>query len=147
MVEALGGTPGRFVVASMTLAILWFPARLLLDDGPLDLIIARSGLYGAAWAVMVPVFEWINRHASSRRTGRANRRTVVGRAYARRGALVGLGVGVPFYGGLLAFCLGTGRSWSYTVSFGVILVIVVLIAVARSRRGVSDEVTGDLTRP
>ncbi|BEL04555.1 hypothetical protein Q0Z83_027460 [Actinoplanes sichuanensis] len=136
MVERLGGAPGWFVVASAVLAVLWFPARLFLDgDDPVVTVIARSGLYGAVWAMMLPVIEWCDRNVTRRRIRRANdHETSATPGHVRRGALVGLAVGVPFYGGLLVFCLITGRSWSYTAIYGVILVAVVAVAVARLQR-------------
>jgi hypothetical protein len=48
--------------------------------------------------------------------------------------LVGAGVGVPFFGGLILLCLTTGRSWGYTVIFSVVLAVMAA-AVAKSLRG------------
>jgi hypothetical protein len=128
----LGAAPGRFVVISVILAVVWFPIRLYLDRGdPLAAIIALSGLYGAVWSLMLPVFEW-----TSRKTANQPRPEIdEDPRRVRRGALVGLGLGVPFYGALLLLCLVTGRSLVYTLGFAVILAGVVAVAVARLATG------------
>ncbi|GIE77075.1 hypothetical protein Aph02nite_30250 [Actinoplanes philippinensis] len=43
---------------------------------------------------------------------------------------------MPYFGALITMCLITGRSWVYTVSFGVVLVVTVAVA-ARSLRRVA----------
>lgn len=130
LVEKLGGPPGRYAVASVTLTLIWFAMRLFLDRGdPVSLIFARAGLYGAVWALMLPLFDWLNRKALP-----ADRRPLPLTAEQnRRGALLGLAVGGPFYAGMLVFSLVTGRAWVYPVSFGIILAVVVVIAGARLR--------------
>jgi hypothetical protein len=123
VIDRLGGAPGRFVVASIMLSAVWFLFRLYLDRGdPIAAIIALSGLYGALWAALIPVFERFSSRGSLRRADRAGR---------RRGAYVGLAAGVPYYGALLALCLTTGRFWLLTAAFAGILVAVVVTAVRR----------------
>jgi hypothetical protein len=127
-VERLGGPPGRYAVAAVTLALIWLQFRLYLDRGdPTELIIARSALYGAVWALMLPLFEWFNRRTLP---GARKPRPHTPQA-TRRGALIGLAVGGPFYTALLVFALFTVGGWLYPVSFAVILGAVVAIAVAR----------------
>ncbi|MEU4692413.1 hypothetical protein [Actinoplanes sp. NPDC023714] len=125
LVRAWGGTPGWFTVASLLLALVWFPFRLFLDGGdPLALVVARAALYGVIWALMIPVFAWLNGRRKPRPASLVD----------RRGALVGLGVGVPYYGGLILLCLITGRSWVYTISFGLVLAAIVTLAVRGLRK-------------
>lgn len=137
LLDQLGGPPGRYAVVCVVLTVMWFPFRLLLDKGdPITMIIASSGLHGAMWALLPLALEW----------GRRLRREAVGpvnlpsrtpaehRAWARRGAMVGLGVGVPFYCTLIALCLITDRSGLYTTSFMVIMLAVVTVAIRSLRR-------------
>ena len=77
------------------------PFRLLLDKGdPIALITVNSGLYGVVWALMTLAIDWgqrIRAKAAGSIHSRAAATTAERRAWARRGAIVGLGVGVPFY--------------------------------------------------
>jgi hypothetical protein len=135
LVREWGGAPGWFAVTSVVLSILWFPFRLLLDHGdPLASIVAATGLNGAIWAAMLPAFAWLNKKALPRPANPAELPAPVNEAYRRRGALVGLGVGVPFYGGLLLFCLINGGLWPYPIIFGLVLAGIVIVAVTRLRR-------------
>ena len=135
--DRLGGPPGRYTVLCVVLSVLWFPFRLLLDRGePIALIIADSGLHGVVWALMALAIEWGQR-VRGKTVGPGDNLpstiTAQRRAWARRGAIVGLGVGVPFYSALITLCLITGRSWWYTTSFSLIMLAIVAVAL-RSRR-------------
>jgi hypothetical protein len=144
LLHRLGGPPGGYAVATVVLAALWFPFRLWLDRGePLGEIVAASGLSGAVWALFAPAVEWMQRHG----VGRARRAETsppaadgpdasalpMDRAWRRRGAHVGLAVGVPFFGGLGLACLRMGVETAYAVSFGMLLFVVVAIAVRSVR--------------
>lgn len=138
MLERLGGPPGVYVVACVVLAALWFPFRLLLDEGdPVARIIAASALHGAVWALIPLAGEWglrIRRKFSGTPAAFPSTPAQERREWARRGAIVGLAVGVPFFTALITLCLLTGRSWVYTTSFVVILVVTAGIAVRSLRR-------------
>src|SRR5690348_16156788 len=105
--DGLGGPPAVYVVACVVLAILWFPFRLLLDNGdPMTRIIAASALQGAMWALFPLAGEWglrIRRAAPAVPSATAQEH----RAWARRGATVGLGVAVPYFTALITLCLIT----------------------------------------
>jgi hypothetical protein len=60
------------------------------------------------------------------------------RALARRRAIVGMGVGLPYFGSLIAFSLETGRSPGYPATFAVVLLIMAVVA-TRNRRAASQE--------
>ncbi|MBG0565841.1 hypothetical protein [Actinoplanes aureus] len=128
LMERLGGPPGRFAVLSVVLGLFWFPVRLYLDQGePIAQSVALSGLYGGLWALLVPAIAWVDRKAQNRPAGTEPDDP----AWVRRGAIIGLAVGVPFYGALLVFCLVTGLSLAYPVLMGTILAAIVAIAVTR----------------
>lgn len=138
LLEALGALPGPFAAMCVAMAVLWFPFRLYLDRGdPLAAIVAASGLHGVVWAVLWLVLGW--GHRRMQRTAAADDDAPPPgaserRARARRGAAVGLGVGVPFFGALIALCLITGRSPVYTASFAVVLVVIGAVAMRGLRR-------------
>lgn len=134
----LGGPPGPYAAVCVVLAVMWFPFRLLLDRGdPVAESIAGSGLQGAMVALMSLAFTWAQRMtaAAPGSTGNPLPLTAAERSVrARRGAIVGLGIGVPFFGGLIALCLGTGLSLAYAISFGVVLVVMTMVAIRNLRR-------------
>jgi hypothetical protein len=131
--DRLGGEPGRFTVSAIAFAVVWFPIRLYLDHGdPIAAIIASSGLHGMVWAWIPLSIEWLQPRLSRRRP--AVRTEPPSRSYVRRGAIVGLAAGVPFYGALIALCLITGRSRVYPASFVVLLAIIIVVAAVRLRR-------------
>lgn len=146
VLHSLGGPPGRYVVASMALAVLWFPFRVWLDRGqPMSEIVAGSGLFGAMWALFTPAAEWMQRHGrragnSSVQHGDSVRHSPATsphgarRAWARRGAYIGLAVGVPFHGGLILLCLRTGAEAGYPITFGVILFVTATISITNLLR-------------
>ena len=133
MVDRLGGAPGRYAVLSVVFALAWFPVRLLLDRGdPLAAIIITAGLYGVVWAFVWPLFAVLNRHSGSQRpTGSIDETDRP--AWIRRGALLGLTVGVPFHSALLVLCLTSAASWLSAGVFGVVAVAIAAIAVRRLR--------------
>jgi hypothetical protein len=122
----------------VVLAVMWFPFRLLLDKGdPVAHIIATSALQGAMWALIPLAGEWglrVRRRDGGPTDAVPSTIPRQHRARARRGAIVGLGIGVPFFSALITLCLITGRSWVYTTSFGVILFVTVAIATKSVRR-------------
>ena len=137
LVDRFGDQPGPYAVAAVALTLLWLPARLWFDRGdPLGAIIALSGLYGAVWAGLPLASDWAM-------TRRARKDTAAGRerrlppestpASARRGALVGLVVGVPFASGFALFSLLTGRWPGYPILFAAVGAGIVLAAVRRLR--------------
>jgi hypothetical protein len=138
LLNQLGGPPGQYAVLCVVFAVLWFPFELLLDKGdPLATIITSSGLKGAIWALMPLAIE---RGQRARRGAAGNIgdspsiASAGGRAYARRGVIVGLGTGVPFFGALVVLCLITSQSPGYTVSFVVALLIMAVVAVRSLRK-------------
>lgn len=145
MLNRLGAQPARYAVACVMLSVLWFPIRLAFDHGdPIALIVAASGLYGTIWALIPLAIEWVHRvRLRFRGSGRDLVETapMEPRAWARRGAIVSLGVSVPFFGALIALCLITDRSPVYPVWFGLVLLVIVAAAVRSLRRG-SGRVTG-----
>ena len=129
----LGGPVGRFAVICVVLTVLWLPFRSWFDRGePVAEIIAASGLQGVLTAVTAVAIGALPRRRDRPRPPSTPAQR---RASARRGAFVGLGVGVPFFGSLILLCLATGRSWGYPVTFGVVLAIMATAA-ANSLRGV-----------
>ena len=132
MLDRLGGPPGVYVVACVVLAVMWFPFRLLLDKGDsIARIIAASALNGALWSLIPIAGEWglrLRRKIAGSAAAVPSTTTPGSRAWARRGAFVGLVVGIPFFGALIVLCLITGRSWVYTTSFAVILMVIVAIS-------------------
>ncbi|MEU4622090.1 hypothetical protein AB0G04_19270 [Actinoplanes sp. NPDC023801] len=138
MLDRLGGPPGVYVVACVVLAVVWFPFRLLLDRGdPIPRIIAASALNGALWPLIPIAGEWglrLRRKIAGSADAVPSTPTPGYRAWARRGAIVGLAVGMPSFGALIALCLITGRSWAYTTSFAVILVVIVAISAKSMRK-------------
>ena len=142
LVDRLGGAPGRYVVSSVILTVLWFPFRLILDRGdPTAAIVAYSALHGMLWGLFPSGAEWMQRRAHGRAGDSARhidtRTEADRRAWLRRGAFVGLGVGVPFFGALLTLCMSTGRSWAYTLSFALGLLVVVAVALRNLRKTVA----------
>jgi hypothetical protein len=132
-VDRAGGAPGRYAVSSVVFALAWFPLRLYLDRGdPLAAIIITSGLYGVVWAFAPPLLDVLNRHFGPQRpTGsiaEADRP-----AWIRRGALLGLTVGVPFHSALLVLCLTSAASRLSAGVFGVVVVAIAVISVRRLR--------------
>lgn len=140
----LGGPPGPYAAVCVVLAVMLFPFRLLLDRGdPIAESIVSSGLQGAMFALMSLAFTWVQRMtaAAPGSAGDPPPLTAAERSVrARRGAFVGLGIGVPFFGGLIALCLSTGLSHAYAMSFGVVLAVMAMVAVRNLRRrpSVSD---------
>ncbi|MEU4559375.1 hypothetical protein AB0F72_13390 [Actinoplanes sp. NPDC023936] len=120
--DRFGGPPGPYAVVCVVMAVIWFLVGLLLDrDDGLTMIVVDSGGRGVVWALLWLALGWARR----RRTGSGGPSlptAAARRKYARRGAVIGLGVGVPFFGGLIALCVGTGQSWGYVVIFAVVLV-------------------------
>ncbi len=132
LVRWLGAEPGPFAVTSVVLALAWFPFRLYLDRGdPLSSIVASSGLSGAVWALIPPALDWLNRRLPLRKTSSVAEAERP--AWIRRGARLGLAVGVPFHCALLVLCLSTGQSRSYPVAFGIVAAAIAAIAVIRLR--------------
>jgi len=145
--DPLGGTLGRYVIISVALSVLWFPFRLWLDRGdPLAAIIAASGLSGAMYALMVCAALWPQqrrlrkaaRSAGHPDTGRATDR----RAESRRGGVLGLSVGVPFFCALIVLCVSTGRSWVYSISFTVVTFTLAAVAIRNLRRNAKESLPG-----
>jgi hypothetical protein len=133
----LGGPVGRFAVICVVFTVLWLPFRSWFDRGdPIAEIVAASGLQGTIAAVTAVAIGAMQKQRERR--GAAPRLPLSAlaprRAPARRGAFVGAGVGLPFFGGLILLCLTTGRSWGYTVVFSVVLAVMAA-AVAKSLRG------------
>ena len=139
LLHRLGGQPGRYAVATVVFALLWFPFRLWFDRGdPIAEIVATSGMQGAMWALIPVTIEWGQR----RRTTPENRPADDGPEEARRGVLVGLAVGTPFAAAFLILCLSTGLSWGYTVFFGVLLLAILAVAFRNHRRATAPERRG-----
>ncbi|MDI6099295.1 hypothetical protein QLQ12_11895 [Actinoplanes sp. NEAU-A12] len=134
----LGGPPGPYAAVCVVLAVMVFPFRLLLDRGdPITESIAGSGLQGAMFALMSLAFTWAQRMtaAAPGSTGNPPPLTAADRSVRdRRGAIVGLGIGVPFFGGLIALCLSTGLPHAYAISFGVVLAVMAMIAIRNLHR-------------
>jgi protein-S-isoprenylcysteine O-methyltransferase Ste14 len=130
MVERLGGAPGRHAVASVALALMWFPFRLWIDHGdPIAHIAVLSGLYGTFWALMIPAFEWMQR-----RNAPAPAPAPPSRQWVRRGAFIGLAVGVPFQLALITVGVATGVQLGTVVLCAIALVSLVVVALVRLRR-------------
>ncbi len=126
----LGAQPGPYVVTAVVIAAVALPFRLWLDRGdPLPRIIALSALTGATYALVFFVVDAVARRR--RRDDPADR---PGAAAVRQGSLVGLVAGVPYFGGLVAMCLATDRVPLYPISFGLVLIAVVALAVRNLRR-------------
>ncbi|MEV4349812.1 hypothetical protein AB0J83_35585 [Actinoplanes sp. NPDC049596] len=126
--EALGAQPGPFAVSSIVLGLLWFPFRLWVDHGdPVAHIAVLSGLYGSVWSLIIPGGEWLQQ-----RRGRAEA-SPAPPADRRRGALVGLAVGVPFQAVLIAVGLATGVQLGTVVLCAIILAGIVAVSVVRLR--------------
>ncbi|WP_229068875.1 hypothetical protein [Actinoplanes sp. DH11] len=141
LLNRLGGPPGPYAAVCVVMAVAWFPFRLLLDRGdPVAESIAASGLQGALWALMWLALGWgqrIHRKASGATDDVPPLGAAARLARARRGAVVGLGVGVPFFGGLVVLSVSTGREWAYAISFAVVLAVIFAVA-ARSLRSASS---------
>lgn len=138
LLVGIGGQPAPYAALSVVMAAWWFPFRLLLLDkgDPIAEIIVASGLSGTLWALIWPALDWGQRVYP--RTGRPvddlpQLTDAERRARARRGAIVGSGIGVPFFGGLIILCLGTGRSWGYVTIFTIALIVIAAVA-ARTLR-------------
>ena len=105
LVGRLGGQPGPYAAVCVVLAVMLFPLRLLLDSGdPVAESIAGSGLQGAILAVMSLAFARAQRTTAVApdSTGDFPSPTAAQRpGRARRGAIVGFGLGVPFSEGSL----------------------------------------------
>jgi hypothetical protein len=138
LLDRLGGPPGLYAAACVAWTVAWFPFRLLLDRGdPIAEIVAASGLRGALFALGWMALGWAQRtypRAAGRRDDRSPLTVSEHRARAHRGAVVGLGIGVPFFGGLIILTLSTGRSAGYTVCFAVLLVGIIAVAVTALAR-------------
>ena len=135
----LGGPVGRYAVICVVLAVLLLPFRLWLDRGdPFAEIVVATGLQATIVALMAVAFEWMPKrgrgaagavsHSPPPQPPPARRRTSTG-----RGAFVGLGVGVPFYGGLIALSLVTDRSRGYPTIFAIVLVGLVAATIGRRK--------------
>jgi hypothetical protein len=84
------------------------------------------------WAFALPLLDVLNRHVGPQRpTGSIDETDRP--AWIRRGALLGLTVGVPFHSALLVLCLTSGASWLSAGVFGVVVVAIAVIAVRRLR--------------
>ncbi|MCO8270202.1 hypothetical protein M1L60_06295 [Actinoplanes sp. TRM 88003] len=128
--DRLGGPPGRYAVTAAALTAVWFLFRLWLDHGdPVLSILGLSGLYGALWGLGPWLIDKVNRRGH-RDLDRADR---------RRGVVVGLGVGLPLFGALLAMCLATGR-WVYATGY-VLAIAGIVIAAWLSYRKERTEAT------
>ncbi|MEV4279920.1 hypothetical protein [Actinoplanes xinjiangensis] len=138
LLDRLGGPLGLYAAACVAWTVVWFPFRLLLDRGdPIAEIVAASGLRGAVFALGWMALGWAQRshpRAAGRREDRPPPTASQRRVRAHRGAVVGLGIGVPFFGGLIILTLSTGRSWGYTVCFAVLLAGIVAAAVTAPAR-------------
>jgi len=138
LLNRLGGPPGRYAVLCVVLAVLWFPFGLLLDkDDPIATNITSSGLKGALWALIPLAAEWGQRARRGAAGNIGDPPSIAptgGRAYAWRGVIVGLGTGVPFFGGLIVLCLFTAQSPGYTVSFVVVMLIMAVVAMRSLRK-------------
>ena len=138
LIGRLGGQPGPYAAVCVIVAVMLFPFRLLLDRGdPVAESIAASGLQGAIFALMSPALAWAQRMtvAAPDATGDSPSPTAAQRSVrARRGALVGFGLGVPFFGGLIALCQSTGLEDAYAASFGVVLTAMTVVAIRNLRR-------------
>jgi hypothetical protein len=132
VLHRLGGPPGPYAVVSVVMALLWFPIRLVLDrDEPIAEIIVASGLSGAIWALMWLILGWgqqRRRRADGSMGEPAPLTASQRRVRARRGAIVGMGVGLPFFGSLIVYSLETGRSPGYPATFAVVLLIMTAVA-------------------
>ncbi|MEV4280927.1 hypothetical protein [Actinoplanes xinjiangensis] len=139
LLDAIGAPPAPYAALSAVMAASWFPFRLLLFDrgDPVAEIIAASGMSGALWALMWPALDWAQR-VYPRAGGTVDDPPQSGhserRMPTRRGAIVGLGIGVPFFGGLIMLCLSTGRSWGYVAFFTIALMCLVAVATRNLRR-------------
>ncbi|BAL88201.1 hypothetical protein AMIS_29810 [Actinoplanes missouriensis 431] len=127
--DRFGGPPGPYAVVCVVMAVIWFLVSLPFDrDDGMAVMVVDSGGRGAVWAPLWLALGWAHR----RRTGAGGPSfptAAARRRHARRGAVIGLGVGVPFFGGLIALCLGTGQSSGYVVIFAVVLVVMAVLAV------------------
>ncbi|WP_127551504.1 hypothetical protein [Actinoplanes sp. OR16] len=120
----LGAEPGTYAVASVVITVVAFAVRLFLDRGdPIAEIAAGAGLNGAIWALFPAATSRLSRTASPPCSA----------AHRRRGALVGLGVGVPFYAALILLCVSTGREWPYTAFFATAMLGIIALASVRLR--------------
>ena len=129
MSRHIGGPPAGFVVMAVVLSVLWFPFRLWLDhDDPTLYTAALSGLWGCLYAVMPMTFSWFS---DRRKPDPAPSGEQV--AWARRGVVVALAVGVPFHGGLVALCAVIGLHLFMSLH-AVVLIAVLAVAAVRWRR-------------
>jgi hypothetical protein len=124
MLDRLGGPPGRYVAAAIAVSLVAFPMKALFTDrgDPLGDLVTNSALQGVVWALGVLAAE-----ALLRGRGRTSRE------YRRRGARVGLAVGVPFLAALAGYAAVVGRPL-FAALFGVALTGVVTVAVVQLRR-------------
>ena len=139
LLDGIGGPPAPYAALSVVMAAFWFPFRLLLLDrgDPIAEIIVASGMSGTLYALMWPALDWAQRVYP--RTGGAvhdypEPSDSQRRMQTRRGALVSLGIGVPFFGGLVILCLSTGRSWGYVTIFTIALIFIVAVAIRNLHR-------------
>ena len=137
LLDRLGGPPGPYATACVVLAVIFFLFGLLLDRGdPIAEITADSGLRGALWALMWLALGWLHLNyprAGGPVGGPSPLTASARRERARRGAIVGLGIGVPFFVGLILLCLRTGQSLGYVTIFTILLTVMAAVA-ARSLR-------------
>ena len=142
----LGGPPAGSAVACVVFAVLLFPFRLLLhQDDPIAEIVADSAMQSVVIVVVGLIFRDAQRRFDESQQVAGDR---VGegppaglpqtQAWARRGAIVGMVVASVFFGGLIALCLLTNRSWLLTAFFGVALVAIVTSAAERLRVSSAD---------
>jgi hypothetical protein len=123
----LGAQPGPFVVTSVVIGVLLFPLVRWRESGdPLSSTLILSAFYGAFWA-------FAHFLAFSLRRLVTDPGSKPPAAPIRRGAIVGLAVGVPWFGGLVAFCLAIGE-WGDSVYFAVPLLVVVVHGIIRLRQ-------------
>ncbi len=131
--RSLGAQPGPYVVTAAAIAVVAFSFHVWRGAGdPLTLRIAASGLTGALYGLIPLVLDLVPRRAPI--GGVADQPGPGWSPDRRRGAVVGLGIGVPLFGGLLGLSLATGQTPLYPVSFAVIVIGIVAAAAWNLRR-------------
>ena len=140
------GAPSRYAILTVIVSLFWFPVRLwVLDRGdPLPEVVAGAAFSGAIWAL----FPWLNRLSRPREQRPADAADALGpaeiRTRARRGAVAGMGLGLVYFGGLIAMSVLTlPQRRLYVATFAVILLLMGVAAVvslrsARSRAAGSE---------
>jgi uncharacterized protein YacL len=137
--QRMGGPPAGFAAGCVACTALLFPLRLLAHHGA---PVAQTLTISAVQAVIVMIaamaagagqrrFDEVQSRADSPDAENASAEVPP----VRRGAVVGLTIAVLFFGGLLALCLLSGRSWLLSVFFGITLVVLATQAIGRLRRG------------